>query len=499
MSVNQGMDAEALHDRAFFGQPKGLSTLFFVEFWERFSYYGMRAILLYFLIDTTANGGLGIDPANGTAVVSIYGSAVYLLSVVGGFAADRVVGARRSVLIGGVVIMAGHVLLSIPLVATAWLGIATVALGTGLLKPNVSTMVGELYASHDPRRDSGFSIFYMAVNFGSFFAPIVVGWLRGHYGYHAGFAAAAVGMAFALFSYWRGRAAMRDAGLEIPNPLSPKERRRLPALALAAVAGLGVLVAIAGLWRHELLLQVIDAITVLSLAAPLIYFIAMFRSPRVSGRERSHLAAYVPLWLGAMLFWMIVEQAAGKMALFAQSRTVTEVAGITIDPEWFQSINPLAIVLLSPVFAAIWARRVGKFPSTPAKFAIGVLIVGVAALCMAWAFATYGSHSAPVWVLGGVFLIQTIAELFVSPVGLSATTRLAPHAFASQALALWFLSSAAGQAIAAQLITAMQGLPDSTYYLINGGITLGFGVILTLLVPWIRGKMGDAELSATDS
>ena len=303
----------------------------------------------------------------------------------------------------------------------------------------------------------------------------------------------------ALFAYWRGRAALREAGLDVPNPLSASENRRLPLLIAGAVLLLVGLIWIAGLWRTGgLLLQVIDAVTILSLAAPVLYFVTMFRSKQVTARERTHLAAYVPLWLGAMLFWMIVEQAAGKMALFAQNRTVTEVGNVHIDPEWFQSINPLAIIALSPIFAAIWLRRAGKFPSTPAKFAIGVVVVGVAALTMSWAFATFPQHTAPVWVLGSVFLIQTIAELFVSPVGLSATTRLAPHAFAGQALALWYLSSAAGQAIAAQLITAMQSLPDSTYYLINAGITLAFGVVLILLVPWIRTKMGDAEISASD-
>jgi POT family proton-dependent oligopeptide transporter len=207
----------------------------------------------------------------------------------------------------------------------------------------------------------------------------------------------------------------------------------------------------------------------------------------------------VPLWIGAMLFWMIFEQAAGKMALFASDRTVTETAGIDISPEWFQSVNPLAIVVLAPVAGWIWTRRAGRFPSTPMKFVLGVTLIGLSALAMSWAFATFQGNTAPVYILGSVFVLQTVAELCISPVGLSATTRLAPKAFASQAMALWFLGSAAGQALAAQMIQAMGDLSDSIYYLVNAIITLVVAGILLALVPWIRTKMASAELHAVSS
>ncbi|WP_343990328.1 peptide MFS transporter [Terrabacter terrae] len=484
-------------DRAFLGHPKGLSTLFFVELWERFSYYGMRAILLYFLIDTAAKGGLGIDETTGTAVVAIYGASVYLLSIIGGFTADRVFGARRSTLYGAVVIMAGHVCLAIPAAGTAWLGIALVALGTGLLKPNVSAMVGTLYRPEDARRDGGFSIFYMSINIGSFFSPLVVGWLRDHYGYHAGFSAAAVGMAIAIAWFILGRRNLGPAVDDVPNPLSPQERGRVAGLAVGAVVAFAVVVLLAGLWRDTVLDQVIDAISIVAVLTPIAYFTMMFRSPKVEREEKSHLAAYLPLWIGAMLFWMIFEQAAGKMALFAEKNTVTQVAGVSINPEWFQSVNPLAIVVLAPVFGWIWTRRAGRFPSTPAKMALGVGLIGMSALAMAWAFASYSGNTAPVYVLGGIFVLQTVAELCLSPVGLSATTRLAPKAFASQAMALWFLGTAAGQALAAQLIKAMDGLPNSQYYVVNGVITLVVTGVLFALVPWIRRRMATAELHST--
>ena len=483
-------------DRGFFGQPSGLSTLFFVELWERFSYYGMRAILLYFLVDTAANGGLGIDETTGAAVVAIYGASVYLLSVIGGFTADRLIGARRSTLWGGVVIMAGHVSLSIPATATAWLGIALVALGTGLLKPNISTMVGQLYSDDDPRRDAGFSIFYMSINVGALISPLVVAYLRDQWGYHAGFSAAAVGMAIALVWFVVGRKKLNPISDDVPNPLPEDERARVGMVAGGGVVAFVLVVLAAGLWRDTVLDQVIDAISILCLIAPIAYFTTMFRSPKVSSTERSHLFAYVPLWIGAMLFWMIFEQAAGKMALFAADRTVTSVGSVDVNAEWFQSVNPLAIIVLAPIFGWIWTKRAGRFPSTPAKFALGVLIIGLSALVMAWAFGNYQGNTAPVYILAGVFVMQTVAELCLSPVGLSATTKLAPRAFASQAMALWFLGSAAGQALAAQLIQGMGGLSDSQYYLVNGIITLVVAGALFALVPWIRGKMASAEETA---
>ncbi|EWT02379.1 diguanylate cyclase [Intrasporangium oryzae NRRL B-24470] len=483
-------------DRGFLGHPTGLSTLFFVELWERFSYYGMRAILLYFLVDTAANGGLGIAESTGAAVVAIYGASVYLLSVIGGFAADRLVGARRSTLYGGLVIMTGHLCLAVPAAATAWLGIVLVALGTGLLKPNISTMVGRLYSDDDPRRDAGFSIFYMAINIGALLSPLVVAFLRNNWGYHAGFSAAAVGMAIALVWFVLGRRTLRGSGDDVPNPLGAEERGKVLVLGISALVAFVAVVLLAGVWRDTLLDQVIDAISIVAILVPIAYFTMMFRSPKVEAQERSHLAAYIPLWIGAMLFWMIFEQAAGKMALFASDNTVKQVAGVTIDPEWFQSVNPLAIIVLAPVFGWIWTKRAGRFPSTPMKFVLGVGLIGLSALAMSWAFATYQGNTAPVIVLTSVFVLQTVAELCLSPVGLSATTRLAPRAFTSQAMALWFLGSAAGQAIAAQLITGMADLPDSQYYAVLGIMTLAFTAVLFALVPWISRRMAAVERQA---
>ncbi len=480
-------------ERTFLGHPRGLATLFNVELWERFSYYGMRAILLYYLVDTVANGGLAVDESLAAAVVTIYGAAVYLLSIIGGWAADRLIGARRSVLWGGLVIMAGHLCLAVPFAASSWLGIALVALGTGLLKPNTALLVGQLYADRDARRDSGFTIFYMSVNIGAFFSPFIVSFLKDHWGYHAGFTAAAIGMAIALVLFTLGRRSLGEHSDVVPNPLNDAERRRVPLLAAGAIALVAALIGLAMLWRSSVLEAVVDAISILAIGAAIAYFTMMFRSPKVDARERSHLLAYLPMWLGAVFFFMIFEQAAGKLAAFAENRTDLDSLGFTFKAEWFQSVNPVAIIVLAPLFGMVWARRAGRFPSTPVKFAIGVFLAGLSFVVMAWGSAQFGGKTAPVLLLVAVFVIQTIGELCLSPVGLSATSALAPTAFAGQAMALWYLASATGQSLAAQLIQAMDGLSDTTFYLSLGVMAAIVGVLLALVSPAVHRRMRDAE------
>lgn len=491
---------ELAGDRAFFGHPRGLMTLFTTELWERFSYYGMRAILLYYLTDSVANGGLGIAERTGLALVSIYGTSVYLLSVIGGWVADRLIGARRSTLIGGIIIAAGHVFLALPSAPTSYLGIALVAFGTGLLKPNVSSMVGDLYARDDPRRDSGFSIFYMGINIGSFTAPFLVGAARAWGGYHAGFLVAAVGMGIALVFFVAGGKYLGRAGGSAPNPIRPEERPKLVRgfglLVLAVVA----VVAIAALVSGGLNLDTfIDTMSYLAFLAPVAYFVAMYRSPKVTDAERPRVIAYIPLFVAAMLFWMIFEQAATTLAAFAQNRTELSFFGVTISPEFFQSVNPLSIIILAPVFAWIWTKTHDR-PPTATKFAMGLGLAALSFLVMAAASAWIGDGRAPAWVLVVVYVIQTLGELCLSPVGLAATTLLAPRAFRNQAMAVWFLAPAAGQAITAQLIKATEGTSDTAYFGGIGAVALLFAVGLLALSPWVTRHIRRAdELEGTVS
>jgi len=411
-------------DRGLFGHPRGLPWMLNVEMWERFSYYGMRAILLYFIVDTVGNGGLGLSKNSGEVILAVYSAAVYLLAIPGGIFADRIIGPWLSTLYGGLVIMAGHICLSIPASAFSWLGIVLVAVGTGFIKPNLSTIVGGLYDENDPRRDAGFQLFYMSINVGSLASPLVTGWLRGHYGYHAGFASAAVGMGFALAAFVYGRHRLSAFAFTVPNPIRPGERRKLAVAATVAIAGTAALVAVLHRLTDDLLQTLSTTMLIVPTTAALGYFVLMFRSPKVTARERTHLRAYIPLWIGAVLFFMISEQAAGKMATFAKDNTDGKIPVVdwVLSPETYQSINPATIVVLAPLIGWLFTRRAGRFPSTIAKFAIAVLIIGASAFILGFGFQTWtgGENLAPWWFLAVVFIIQTVSELFLSPVGFGA-------------------------------------------------------------------------------
>ena len=269
-------------DRGLLGHPRGLPWMLNVEMWERFSYYGMRAILLYFITDTVAAGGLGLSDNSGQVVLALYGTAVYLLAIPGGIFADRVIGPWLSTLYGGIVIMAGHICLSIPVTATSWLGIVLVAVGTGFIKPNLSTIVGGLYDDDDIRRDAGFQLFYMSINVGAFASPLLTGWLREHYGYHAGFSSAAVGMGVALIAFVYGRHKLSAFAFTVPNPIRPEERKRFVLVSVLTVAGAAVLVAALSSLTGSLLDAISTTMLIIPAGAALGYFALMFRSPRVT-------------------------------------------------------------------------------------------------------------------------------------------------------------------------------------------------------------------------
>lgn len=487
-------------NRRFLGHPLGLGALFSVELWERFSYYGMRAILAYYIYFAVSEGGLGMTKATAAVIVTTYGASVYLLSVVGGFLADRMIGARRATLYGGIIIMLGHVAMSIPAGAGfAWLGLFLIALGTGIEKPNIATIVGELYTDEDTRRDAGFEIFYMSVNIGSFISPFLVAALKNRWGFHAGFAAAAVGMAIALVIFVLSTRHLHGAGDRVTNPLTPAERKRLPLVVLGILAGLAVF------WLASALLEgadgsvaadrISDVVFLAALVASVYYFVAMYRHPLSSSTDRRHVLAYLPLFIGAAMFWMIFEQAAGYIAVFAESNTQLHAMGITIDPEWYQSVNPLCVVLFAPLFGWFFTRRAGRFPSTPMKFALAVFGIGLSAVAMWALFGAYpgGAKLAPWYLLALVFWLQTMAELSLSPVGLSATTTLAPRHFASQAMAVWYLSVSVGQGLGGQVIKASADASPARTYAIAATMTLVIAAVLFALVPWTRRQMQDVE------
>ena len=484
-------------DRGLFGHPRGLPWMLNVEMWERFSYYGMRAILLFFITDEIANGGLGISPNTGQTIL-----AVYFLAIPGGIFADRIIGPWLSTLYGGLVIMAGHICLSIPAPALAWTGIVLVAVGTGFIKPNLSTIVGGLYDDDDPRRDAGFQLFYMSVNLGSLASPLVTGWLREHYGYHAGFFSAAVGMGVALIAFIYGRHKLSAFAFTVPNPIRPQERRSFILASLLTVVAAAALVSVLNVLTGSLLDAISATMLIIPAGAALGYFVLMFRSPKVTARERTHLRAYIPLWIGAVLFFMITEQAAGKMATFAKDNTDGTIPwlGWAITPETYQSINPATIVILAPFIGWLFTRRAGRFPSTIMKFAISVLIIGGSAFILGYGFQIWpgGAKLSPWWFLAVVFIIQTVAELFLSPVGLSTTSALAPKNFASQTMSLWLLTTATGQGLAGFIISRTENIANSTYYYGLGAVTVAVAIILFIVAPWTERKMADVGVTSQD-
>jgi proton-dependent oligopeptide transporter, POT family len=477
--------------KGFFGHPAALGPLFLTEFWERVSYYGMRAILLYFMYSKLSEGGLGLDPTLAKSLMSIYGAAVFMSGVLGGWLADRILGSRRAVLYGGVLIMLGHIALSFPSgVAALYVSMLLITVGTGLLKPNISNMVGGLYEETDRRRDSGFSIFYMSINAGALLAPLLVGTLGQRVSYHLGFSVAAVGMFLALCFYVVGGRRLGDVGDAPSNPLTADERGTVfgrIAIGVVVVVLLGIGVALAGWFSVTLVINVISA---LGLVLPTAYFVTMLRSEKVTAVERSRVIAYIPLFIASMFFWMIEEQGSVVLADYADTRTDLHMFGIPLLSSWFQSLNPGFIVVLAPVFAALWVKLGDRQPSTPVKFSIGLGLSGLSYLLMVLPAALYGPHAkvSPWWLIGS-FLIVVLGELCLSPVGLSATTKLAPKAFGAQMLSLWFLSDAAAQGISAQIVPFDTPTTEIPYFGIVGGGTVLLAVVLLFLAPAIHRRM----------
>ncbi|MFD0898428.1 peptide MFS transporter [Loigolactobacillus binensis] len=477
-------------EKTFLGQPRGLMTLFFTEFWERFSYYGMRALLVFYLIDTVKRGGLGFDEATGASIMSIYGSLVYMSSVIGGFIADRLLGSRRTVFWGGVLIMFGHIVLAMPFGQGALYGsIALIVLGTGLLKPNVSEMVGTLYTKDDVRRDSGFTIFVMGINAGSLLAPYVVGSIGQQVNYHLGFSLAAIGMFFGLIQYWRGGKNLSEASMRPGDPVSEDEKagliRKIAAIVIVALVIFG-LMAVAGKFNVT---NVILVFSILGVLLPISYFVMMLSSRKTTKVERSRVWAYVPLFIASVLFWSIEEQGSVVLALFAKNQTILNLGFVNLLPSWFQSLNPLFIILYGPIFAWFWVKLGKHQPSTPAKFAYGLLFAGASFLVMIIPVSLFGQQRVSALWLVLSWAIVEIGEMLISPVGLSATTKLAPKAFQSQMMSMWFLGDAAAQAINAQIVRLYTPANQIMYFAVIGIITVAFGIILGFMVPKIKGLM----------
>jgi len=483
--VTETVQPAGVPDRTVFGHPVGLSNLFGVELWERFSFYGMILILGYYLYYSLEQGGLGLPQATATGIVGAYGGTVYLSTVLGGWLADRVLGMERMVFYGGVVVMLGHIALAVlPGLSGVAVGLVLVALGSGALKANASSLLGTLYEKGDPRADGGFTLFYLGINLGAFVGPLITGLLQTNLGFHFGFGAAAIGMALGLTQYVIFRRNLGEHGKRPPNPLPPQARGRMAGI------GVGVLVVIAlvlatGLVRLSNLARVTTIVIVL---ASIAYFAVMLTSPRVTPVERSRVRAFIPLFIANAAFWSLFQQIFTTLAVYSDERMNWNIFGWTAPSSWVGSEEPVWIILLSPLFAVMWTKLGQRAPSTPMKFAIGVIGMGIGFLLFLTMAGGTGktSPALAVFFILGVF---AMSELMLSPIGLSVTTKLAPEAFRAQMMALYFFSVGLGTSLSGVLAGFYSPDDEFAYFGIMGGIVIVVGLVVGALTPWIRRLM----------
>ncbi|MEV6749504.1 peptide MFS transporter [Streptomyces sp. NPDC051080] len=478
-------------DHAFFGQPRGLMTLSGLEVWERFSFLGMQAILVLYFADTVARGGMGMEPGTAASVSAAYGTLVYLVSVAGGWLADRILGSYRAVLYGGILIACGHYAMAVPTDTMTWVGLGLISAGTGLLKPNVATMVGKLYRTDDERRDAGFALYYMGINIGAFLGPLVTGWLGDHASWHWGFSAAAFGMTLGLIQYVLGRRHLAGRKHSAEFALTPAPMRRairLIAVGAVVVAAVATALALAGWLTMD---RFVDLLTLISVIAPVVYFAVMFRSPQVTAEERGRLRPYVVLFLASVVFNFILFQAYSTMMLLASTNARTEIFGFHFPASWYASALGAFEVALAPVVAAVWARMGPRQPHASNKIAIGVILGGLSFLLMVLPTSGHSgdTYKMAAWWIVGSYLLLGLGDILLETSGMSATTKLAPKAFASQTMALWFLSLALANGIQAQVVKLYGEVSNPAYFGVNGAIAVVAGVAVIAAAPWLKRTM----------
>lgn len=494
----------------FFGHPRGLSTLFFTEMWERFSYYGIRPLLVLFMTAALTSGGFGFERQTASSIVGIYAACVYLAALPGGWIADRYLGLRRSIWYGGILIALGHLSIAASIFfarSAFFIGLILIVLGTGLLKPNISAIVGDLYPEGGSRRDAGFSIFYMGINIGALVAPLVTGYLGERVGWGWGFGAAGIGMLIGLITYrLRADSTLGEMGVA-PASTDPAEHRRVRLYAGIGLAAIVVLVisVMAGL-LHVDPVGLAQKMGLVISAMALAYFAYLFLLGKLTGDEKRRVAVIIVLFIFSAIFWAAFEQAPTSLNLFARDFTDRKVFGWEMPTLWLQAANSVFVIAFAPVFAALWVAlgKRGKDLSSPAKFAAGLVFAGLGFLLMVPAanmvLASGGTLRVSAWWLTASYLLQTWGELSLSPVGLSSMTKLAPRKFASQMMGVWFMATALGNLIAGlvggkvdpEKLNEMPKLFEQTAVFL-----IGAAVVLALLVIPIRKMMREVPSTST--
>ncbi|HBB89080.1 MAG TPA: MFS transporter [Blastocatellia bacterium] len=503
-------------DRGFFGHPRGLSTLFFTEMWERFSYYGLRPLLVLFMSAALVNGGFGMDRSQASAIVGIYAASVYLASLPGGWIADRLLGLRRAIMLGAVLISCGHISIGLSSFAHTkvpfFLGLILIVMGTGLLKPNISAIVGDLYPEGGARRDAGFSIFYMGINVGAFFGQIVTGFLGEKYGWHFGFGAAGVGMLIGLATFsLMAKKTLGSLGLEPTRHSDPvvqaKQVRTIKLILGVGLTILAIVIVLAVMGVLPLNAQVIGKnMTYVLVGVAVVYFGYMFIGGGLATEEKKRVGVIFILFIFAAIFWSAFEQAPTSLNLFARDFTNRSMGGFEIPATWFQSVNSFFIFLMAPFFAWLWVRmaRQGRELSSPAKFALGLFFAGLGFVIMIFAansvVSSGGAIKVSPWWLVASYFFQTIGELCLSPVGLSSMTKLSPRRFVGQMMGIWFLASAVGNLIGG--LVGGQVDPEKLeqmpmLFIITAASLMLAALVLFAATPIIRKLMPKDQLKQT--
>ena len=499
--------------REFFGHPKGLSTLFMTEMWERLSYYGMRAILLLYMTAELEKGGLGWDVRSSAAIYGLYTSSVWFLPLVGGWIADRYIGAKRATLIGGIIITLGHFLLAFPPIPFFYAGLIFVSVGTGFLKSNISKMVGDLYDKDDERRDAGFSIFYMGINTGSFFAPFVCGTLA-VYNWHWGFGAAGVGMLFGVIQYVIGMRNMQGIG-EPPASVESGVANssgnstyitQMVTLVILTIAAIIILSSVIGnvfpsiVGKDDTVMSLLGlpfnfsvaikyVLMPVVLIAGLVAVVLTGVQDRLTKDDWKRIAIIFVLFVFATIFWMGFEQAGSSLNLFADQITNRFITATReIPTAWFQSVQPLFIIIFAPIFAWLWIWLGRRQPSEELKFVFGLLLTGLGFVVLAYASSLFGGGKVSMWWLVIVYLLHTWGELCISPVGLSAMTKLAPGKMVSLMLGVWFLSISMGSYFGGLVAGNFEPNENTLVGLFGkvAAVLIGGGIVLLALTPVIR-------------
>lgn len=500
--ANGKTEAPIASDGKFFGHPRGLATLFFTELWERFSYYGMRALLVLFMTAEAMGGnpGLGFDVGKATAIYGLYTFFVYVLSLPGGWVADKLWGQRKAVFVGGCIIAAGHFSMAVPTTAFFYLGLALIVIGTGLLKPNVSSMVGDLYPEGGARRDAGFSIFYMGINLGAILGPLLCGIVGEGYNWHWGFSLAGFGMVLGLISYKYGFDYLRGAGElktgESDEILNKRSRRFYSILsAVAAVTIIFVFLMSSGviaLTLQELAGNLGAAAVIITV---LFFGYIIFYGGHTKD-EKKKLGVIFWLFILAALFWSGFEQAGSSLNLFAKDLTDRVILGWEAPASTLQLINPFFIVVLAPVFGWLWTWLASRNanPSIPVKFGLGLFGLAAGFFVLSWgaANATQANPVGPEWLIVTYFL-HTCGELALSPVGLSSMTKLAPPSRVSQMMGIWFVATAVGNLFAGLVAGELETLAPSSLFWSVAMIVGGGGIVALLAAPPVKKLMGDVE------